>query len=409
MATKLQSFVKPFCNNQRFTTCFLTRHSCKSSDVLNTNSLEFSSYVSTKRYASRLAYYEFGDPGTVIKHETFDEPMIESSDSNTIIVRMLAAPINPAHINTIQGTYPIRPKQFPALGGTEGIGKVIKVAKNVERLKMGDLVYPKLMPDGNGVWSTHIKSSASNFDKVTLKTQLEYNSKSSNSNACKEITAGLSVLRINPGTALRMLIDFVPDLKAGDVVIQNGANSAVGQAVIQIAKNMGLVTVNVVRDRDDIEQLKGYLSGIGANYVWTESELKSAKEFKNKILPKARLALNCVGGTSSAEICKCLEYRGVHVTYGGMSMKPVFASTSSLIFKDISYRGFWFSKWIEEHAETTQLNDMYNNLESMFLSRNLTLPKYKLVSIFDQEACFNALNNALNGKIGEKIIFDMSE
>ena len=408
MATKLHSFVKPFSNNHRFTSCLLTRRSCKS-DVLNINSLQFSSNISTRRYASRLAYYEFGDPGTVIKHETFDEPMIDSSDSNTIIVRMLAAPINPAHINTIQGTYPIRPKEFPAIGGTEGIGKVINIAKNVERLKIGDLVYPKLMPDGNGVWSTHIKSSASNFDKVTLKTQLEYNNMSSDKNACRKLTAGLSVLRINPGTALRMLTDFVPDLKVGDVVIQNGANSAVGQAVIQIARNMGFVTVNIVRDRDDIEQLKGYLRGIGANYVWTESELKSAKEFKNKILPKARLALNCVGGTSSAEICKCLEYRGVHVTYGGMSMKPVFASTSSLIFKDISYRGFWFSKWIEEHANTTQLNDMYNNLESMFLSRNLTLPKYKLVSIFDQEACFNALKNALEGKIGEKIIFDLSE
>ncbi len=39
-------------------------------------------------------------------------------------------------------------------------------------------------------------------------------------------------------------------------VIQNGANSAVGQAVIQIAKSMKVVTVNVVRDRDNVEELK---------------------------------------------------------------------------------------------------------------------------------------------------------
>lgn len=39
---------------------------------------------------------------------------------------------------------------------------------------------------------------------------------------------------MNPPTAYRMLKDFV-DLKPGDTVIQNGANSAVGKAVIQVS------------------------------------------------------------------------------------------------------------------------------------------------------------------------------
>ena len=52
-----------------------------------------------------------------------------------------------------------------------------------------------------------------------------------------------------------MLIDFIK-LKPGDVVIQNGANSAVGQAVMQIARTMDVKTVNVVRDREDIDTLK---------------------------------------------------------------------------------------------------------------------------------------------------------
>jgi trans-2-enoyl-CoA reductase len=45
-----------------------------------------------------------------------------------------------------------------------------------------------------------------------------------------------------------MLKDFI-DLKPGDWVIQNGANSAVGQAVIQIAAARGLKTINLIRDR----------------------------------------------------------------------------------------------------------------------------------------------------------------
>ena len=51
------------------------------------------------------------------------------------------------------------------------------------------------------------------------------------------------------------------------------------------------------------------------------------------MLPRAKLALNCVGGNSSTEILKCLGKKGFHVTYGGMSLKPVVGPTSSLIFK----------------------------------------------------------------------------
>jgi len=45
-----------------------------------------------------------------------------------------------------------------------------------------------------------------------------------------------------------MLKDFV-DLRPGDWIIQNGANSAAGQAVIQIAAARGLKTINCVRNR----------------------------------------------------------------------------------------------------------------------------------------------------------------
>lgn len=58
-----------------------------------------------------------------------------------------------------------------------------------------------------------------------------------------------ATLSINPCTAYRMLKDPVPDLKAGDWVIQNGANSQVGLAVIQLAKAWGLKTISFVRDR----------------------------------------------------------------------------------------------------------------------------------------------------------------
>lgn len=45
-----------------------------------------------------------------------------------------------------------------------------------------------------------------------------------------------------------MLNDFTR-LKEGDVIVQNGATSAVGQAIIQICASRNIKTFNIIRDR----------------------------------------------------------------------------------------------------------------------------------------------------------------
>lgn len=67
---------------------------------------------------------------------------------------------------------------------------------------------------------------------------------------------------VNPPTALRMLREFV-SLDSGDVVVQNAANSGVGRAVIEIAASMGIKTLNVVRERPDMDQLRNELTQLG--------------------------------------------------------------------------------------------------------------------------------------------------
>ncbi len=54
---------------------------------------------------------------------------------------MIAAPINPADINMIQGVYPIGP-QLPAVGGNEGVGEVLATGSEVKDLAVKDWVLP---------------------------------------------------------------------------------------------------------------------------------------------------------------------------------------------------------------------------------------------------------------------------
>lgn len=111
-----------------------------------------------------------------------------------------------------------------------------------------------------------------------------------------------ATISVNPCTAYRMLKDF-EKLEPGDCVIQNGGNSAVGQAVIQLCREFGLKCVSLVRPRDDFKQLKAKLMTLGNSdtVIITDDDLRGMmRDFK------AKLALNCVGGKSATDIMRVL-------------------------------------------------------------------------------------------------------
>lgn len=216
-----------------------------------------------------------------------------------------------------------------------------------------------------------------------------------------------ATLQVNPCTAYRMLTDFKPVRKDKLVVIQNGANSACGQNVIQICKAWGIPNVNIVRDRDDISQLKTYLKDLGATHVLTEKELRSTDIFKTGGLDKPSLALNCIGGKNSLEMLRHLKHSGVMVTYGGMSREPVIIPTSAFIFKNISFFGFWMTVW-NEKADPSEKDVMMSELIGLMCEKKLKAPVHKMVKFSKYE---EAISNALSpqGFTGCKYVIDFSE
>lgn len=189
---------------------------------------------------------------------------------------------------------------------------------------VGDHVVP--LASKQGTWRSHAVFEERSWARVPQQLPLSI----------------LSCLTINPPTALCLLRDFVA-LRPGDVVIQSGASSAVGQYVIQLAHHWGLRTVNIVRDREPEARaaLEASLRAQGATEVVTLHQLRAL--FAAGGLPAPKLGLDCVGGEAAGAVIKALAPGGTMVTYGAMSKQPLTAPASSLIFKDVSLRGFWLS------------------------------------------------------------------
>jgi len=301
-----------------------------------------------------IRYKEFGKPADVLKVEK--ESISGDLQPNEVLVTLEAAPINPADINIIEGVYGTKPT-LPAIGGLEGVGKITAVGSNVKDLHVNDRVIPA--QPGFGTWRTHAITSSDKLIKVPSDIPKLY----------------AAVLSVNPSTAYRLLTDF-GNLKAGDSIIQNAGNSTVGQAVIQIAKARGIKTISLIRDREDpnaYQSLVNELKSLGADIVVSESFARTP-DFRKSIsdIPKPKVAFNAVGGQSATEIARNLADGGTIVTYGAMGRQPVSLPNSLLIFRDIKSRGFWLTKWVQEHSKVER-ETMINELAELVRNRKLKL------------------------------------
>ena len=148
-----------------------------------------------------------------------------------VALKMLFAPLNGLDVDQIEGRSSAKPK-LPAVAGQDGLGEVTAVGAGVKGLSQGDWVVPT--PGSSlGTWTTApVIAAETHVQSVRKDIPAEY----------------ASALGLNASVAYRLLKDFV-DLKEGDVIVQNAANSAIGMAVVQIAKAMGVKTINVVRGR----------------------------------------------------------------------------------------------------------------------------------------------------------------
>jgi trans-2-enoyl-CoA reductase len=208
-----------------------------------------------------------------------------------------------------------------------------------------------------------------------------------------------AMLKVNPITAWRMLHDFV-SLGRGDWFIQNAANSAAGRCAIQIGRELGLRSVNIVRRPELVEELRSE----GADVVLLDSD-----ELRNEVAEATqrapiRLALNAVGGESAIRMAKTLAPRATIVTYGAMSLQPLTIPNGMLIFKELRFTGFWVNKWYDG-ATPEQRRETFAPLFEM-AKRGLL--RTKVERSYSLNDAIPAVAHAMRDKRGGKVVFEMN-
>jgi mitochondrial enoyl-[acyl-carrier protein] reductase / trans-2-enoyl-CoA reductase len=322
-------------------------------------------------------YERHGNPADVLRVESRPWPAPAPAE---VVVKMHAAPINPADLNQIEGKYPVRP-ELPAIPGFEGAGLVVEIGADVKTLTSGALV---ILPHNIGTWREAV--AVKEDELVAVPAGIE--------------PVNAAMLKINPMTAWRLLHDYV-DLKRGDWLIQNAANSASGRAVIQIARELGYKTVNVVRREELIDELRNE----GGNVVLVEGEnlRDEAKNAANGA--PIRLALNAVGGESALRLANCLAPGSTMVTFGAMSLQPLKIPNGLLIFKDLRFRGIWINKWYDNATKAQRMEA----LRPLFNMAKRGLLKTKVEKAYPLVEAKAAIAHAAQGKRGGKIILEFRD
>ncbi len=264
---------------------------------------------------------------------------------NEVLIKVHAAPCNPSDIAFLMGGYNIV-KPLPAVPGFEGSGVVVEAGEGAE-----DLIDRKvsffIQEEDCGSWSEYVVSDRKKL--VVLDEEMDMDQA-----AC---------FAINPFTA-RGLLDIAL-LRDNKTIIQNAAGGQVAAFVRQMATDMGIEVIDIVRKERTLNRLQSE----GAQHVLLESDPEFEKKLKAWAEQlDARLAFDAVGGTLAGQIFNAMPADAELVAYGGLSTKPVAGVDSMhLIFRDKIISGFNLPEW-REQMDDDFFDQVSREMQHLFIS-----------------------------------------
>jgi NADPH:quinone reductase-like Zn-dependent oxidoreductase len=269
------------------------------------------------------------------------EPVSEPA-ANEVLVTVEAAPVNHADLLFAAGWFGVYP-EVPNAMGAEGVGRVAKVGAGVSGSLVGRrvVILPTFV---QGTWADRVVVPAANVVAVSEKAD----------------PLQLAMLPVNPATAYALLHDYV-DLRPGDWIGTNMANSAVGQYVIALAKRAGVNVLAVVRREEAVQQVRD----LGAAHAVVEGDDLAERVGKALDGKQLRLLLDGVGSSDLlGALVPSVEAGGTVVAFSSATGQSPSLPLPDLIYRGVSLRSFFILNWIGK-TPRAELERVYGELAEL--------------------------------------------
>jgi NADPH:quinone reductase-like Zn-dependent oxidoreductase len=166
--------------------------------------------------------------------------------------------------------------------------------------------------------------------------------------------------------------------------------------VIRLGRYYGFRTINVVRRREQAEELLR----LGGDAAVATNEEDMAERVKTLTdgggVP---FALDAVAGETGAAVVPLLGRHGRMLVYGALSMKPIPLDPRALLFNERCVEGFWLSEWVRDRSVWTMLG-LFRRLSKLIRRGILATeigPTFPLTDV--RAACREAEQSGRRGKV----------
>ncbi|KAK9846137.1 hypothetical protein WJX84_004905 [Apatococcus fuscideae] len=245
-----------------------------------------------------------------------------------VLCKILLAPVNPTDVHQLLGARPIGCREFPQVGGTEGLGKIVKCGPGVSKFKAGQRVVAVLWPGaftGTGTWQQYLTAPEDLL--VAVPDRLS--------------DKAASQFVVNPLTAYGLI--HTSGVPAGVWLLQTGAGSVLGRQLIILARRQGIKTINVVRRSSQKQELLE----LGADEVIGTDKEDVAQRVKEITGGKGAYAsVDAVSGDGFEAVVAATRYGGQIIAYGSLSGHPCKVSSLDLLYNVKRVTGFLLGVWL---------------------------------------------------------------
>ena len=272
-----------------------------------------------------ILFDRFGEPAEVLR---VGEVPLPKPGPGEVRVRMIASPVNPSDLLVVRGRYGVLPR-LPATPGFEGVGVVDEVGPGL----IGWLVKGKrvtVINDQGGNWAEYAVIPARQARPVADDLPDEQ----------------VASFFVNPATALAM-VRYVLAVPKGEWLLQSAAGSQLGRMIIRLARHDGIKTINVVRRREAIDELKA----LGGDAVISSADGPIEDQVRRIVgADGVKFALDPVGGDTGTGVFRSLAAEGRMLVYGTLSHEPLRIDPRLMIAGTRVVEGFWLGHWMKQRS-----------------------------------------------------------